>query len=237
MNTYENFLESRKPIVFSLFGGEGTEETLSSLSKKGVPAYGDVYEAVGSLGAMYKYYRNIVEPAGELPPNNMGIKDLRDMQSIISRVYRNDRNFLLAQEAHDLVSIAGIKMPQSSTARSLEQATVLADRIGYPVVMKIVSPDIIHKSDVGGVALGLDNHNEVIDAYQAIMNNCRANAPNAVLEGVEIAEMIKEGTENNNRGKERPHFRTFVMVGTGGFMSKCSKSCHSGHFRSKGRKS
>lgn len=216
VETYESFLESRKPIVFSLFGGEGTEVTLRSLAKQGVPAYGDVYEAVSSLGAMYSYYRNIIERAGEMPADSMDMKGLSDMQSIISNVLKNDRNFLLAQEAHDLMSIAGIRMPQSATARNLDEATVLAERIGYPVVMKVVSRDIIHKSDAGGVALDLENRGEVIDAYQAIMRNSRANVPNAVIEGVEIAEMIKEGTEIIIGARRDRTFGPIVMVGLGG---------------------
>lgn len=214
--TYENFVESHKPIVFSLFGGEQTEETLRSLARRGVPAYGDVYEAVASLGAMYKYYRNILEPAGGPAPNSMGAEALKSMQSIISRVYKDGRNFLLAQEAHDLMSLAGINMPRSATARSLDEAAAFADTMGYPVVMKIISPDIIHKSDVGGVALDLENRNEVVDAYQAIMSNCRAHAPDAVLEGVEIAEMIGEGTEIIIGARRDRVFGPVVMVGLGG---------------------
>lgn len=216
LDTYEGFLEGRKPIVFSLFGGEKTEEALASLARQGVPAYGDVYESVDSLGAMYKYYRHITEHSGELPPNTMGIKALRDINSIIRKVIADDRNFLLAQEAHDLMTIAGINMPRSATARSIEEATALAETMGYPVVMKIVSPDIIHKSDVGGVALDLENRNEVIDAYQAIMSSCRQNAPHAVLEGVEIAEMIGEGTEMIIGARRDRTFGPIVMVGLGG---------------------
>lgn len=216
LDTYENFVESRKPIVFSLFGGEKTEEALASLARRGVPAYGDVYESVDCLGAMYKYYRHITEHDDELPPNKMGIKAMRDVRSIIEKVQAQDRNFLLAQEAHDLMSIAGINMPRSETARSIEEAAALAETMGYPVVMKIVSPEIIHKSDVGGVALNLENRNEVIDAYQAIMSNCRANAPNAILEGVEIAEMIAAGTEMIIGARRDRSFGPIVMVGLGG---------------------
>jgi len=216
IDTYENFLESRKPIVFSLFGGEKTEEALASLARQGVPAYGDVYESVASLGAMYSYYRHITEHDGELPANNMGIKALKEIHSIINKVHADDRNFLLAQEAHDLMTIAGIGMPRSATARNIEEAASLAETIGYPVVMKIVSPDIIHKSDVGGVALDLENCNEVVDAYQAIINNCRANAPHAVLEGVEIAEMIGEGTEMIIGARRDRTFGPIIMVGLGG---------------------
>lgn len=216
LDTYENFLESRKPIVFSLFGGEKTEEALASLARQGIPAYGDVYESVNCLGAMYKYYRHITERGGELPPNKMGIQAMRDIHAIIGKVLAQDRNFLLAQEAHDLMSLAGIGMPRSATARSIEDAAALADDMGYPVVMKIVSPDIIHKSDVGGVALDLENRNEVIDAYQAIISNCRENVPQAVLEGVEIAQMIPAGTEMIIGARRDRTFGPIIMVGLGG---------------------
>jgi len=93
------------------------------------------------------------------------------------------------------MNITGIPIPKSLIAMTIESSVKSAAAIGYPVVMKVVSKDILHKSDAGGIALDLENNEEVIDAYEAIMRNCRENVPHAVIEGVEISEMVQPGTE------------------------------------------
>jgi len=98
-----------------------------------------------------------------------------------------------------------------------------AKKIGYPVVMKIVSKDILHKSDVGGIALNLENEKEVIDAYGAILQNCRAAVPNASLEGVTISEMVLPGTEMIVGARRDKIFGPIVMVGLGGIYVEVMK--------------
>jgi succinyl-CoA synthetase beta subunit len=84
------------------------------------------------------------------------------------------------------------------------------------VVMKVVSRDILHKSDVGGVALDLENETEVVEAYEAIMQSCRTRAPKAVIEGVEVAQMLRPGTELIVGASRDPSFGPVVMTGLGG---------------------
>ena len=91
-----------------------------------------------------------------------------------------------------MMQIAGIPIPKSRIAHNLDEAIRYAEEIGYPVVMKIVSKDIIHKSDAGGVALDLENRNEVMDAYEAIMHNVRNYKPDAKIEGIEVDEMVQD---------------------------------------------
>jgi acyl-CoA synthetase (NDP forming) len=91
------------------------------------------------------------------------------------------------------MAAAGIATPQSHLAHNLDEAVAAASATGYPVVMKIVSKDILHKSDVGGVALDLDNRDEVMDAYQAIIRSCRTHQPHAMIEGVEVVNMVPRG--------------------------------------------
>jgi len=101
-------------------------------------------------------------------------------------------------------------------ARSIEEAVKIAEETGYPVVMKIVSKDILHKSDAGGVVLDLLNKDEVIDAYQAIIRNSLTAVPNAVIEGVEVTEMALPGTEIIAGARRDKIFGPIVMVGLGG---------------------
>ena len=112
--------------------------------------------------------------------------------------------------------IAGVRMPQTAVVRTLEDAIGTSDRFGYPVVMKIVSRDILHKSDVGGVVLDIDNQDEAIDAYQAIHRNCAQHRPDAIVEGVEVAQMVRPGVEVIVGARRDPTFGPIAMFGLGG---------------------
>jgi acyl-CoA synthetase (NDP forming) len=89
--------------------------------------------------------------------------------------------------------------------------------------MKVVSKDILHKSDAGGIALDLENDEEIISAYEAIMRNCRAHVPHAVIEGVEISEMVQPGTEMIVGARIDGSFGPTVMVGLGGIYVEVMK--------------
>jgi len=114
-------------------------------------------------------------------------------------------------------------VPQSALARTLDEAVRHAQEIGYPVVLKVVSRDILHKSDVGGVALDLDNAQEVSDAYSAILHNCRTHQPNAIIDGVEVAQQVQPGTQIIIGTRRDPSFGPILMVGLGGIYVEVMK--------------
>ncbi|MHA1973439.1 MAG: acetate--CoA ligase family protein [Candidatus Hodarchaeales archaeon] len=216
----EKYLDNppSKPIVFSFFGGAKFEEGLFALKGKGVPIYPDVYEAVSCLGALYKNYHNMIY-ADELADFEEPEIDVKTIQSVIDKVLEDNRNFLLVPEAMQVMEAAGIPTPKSYVAKTLEEAIHYAEEIvGYPVVMKIVSKDIIHKSDAGGVALNLENREELIDAYEAILKSAHKYKPDAKIEGVEIVTMIKmdEAMETIIGARIDNTFGPTVMFGLGG---------------------
>jgi acyl-CoA synthetase (NDP forming) len=178
-----------------------------------VPVYGDVYEAVSPLGAMYSYRRYLANYVEAVDTVDF---DVDAVNLIIDRARSEKRYFLLTDEAQEIMKIARVPIPKTVIVRSLVQAVNVSREIGYPVVMKVVSKDIIHKSDAGGVALDLVNEKEVIDAYEAIMRNCKAKVPEAQIEGVEVTEMVSAGTEIIAGAKIDPSFGPIVMVGLGG---------------------
>ena len=209
-----------KPIVFSAFGGRSTADALSTLSKQRIPIFDDVYAAVACLGGLYAQHDYAKHP----PERSVEIAlDFDAIDTVLRGARREGRSFLLAAEGQRLMEIVGISMPQSRMARNLDDAVAAAEAIGYPVVMKIVSRDILHKSDAGGVALDLEDREEVIDAYQAIMRSCRAAVQGAHITGVEVSEMVKSGVELIVGGRRDPGFGPVVMFGLGGIYVEVMK--------------
>jgi acetyl coenzyme A synthetase (ADP forming)-like protein len=210
----------KKPIVFSLFGGAKIEYHLNEFQKEDIPAFQDVYEAVSLLGAMYSNYRTRSNPIDKIQEFEM---DGDKLNAIIKGVRADNRTFLLPLESQAVMKIAGIPIPKSHIAHSLDEAIRFSEEIGYPVVMKIVSKDIIHKSDAGGVALDLDNRAEVMDAYEAILHNARAYKPDAKIEGISVDEMVKAEIETIVAARRDHAFGPIVMFGLGGIYVEVMK--------------
>jgi acetyltransferase len=217
---YAKYQQANKPMLFSILGGEVIETSISTLRKERVPVFADVYEAVACLGAAYRYKHYLRDYSPEVETVEM---DVAAIDAIADGALADGRSFLLADEAQKLMWIAGLPMPQSCIARNIDEAVRFAEEIGYPLVMKVVSRDILHKSDAGGVALDLLDKEEVIDAYQAIMQNSRAYNPNAVIQGIEVSEMVQKGTEVILGARKDGAFGPIVMFGLGGIYVEVMK--------------
>jgi acetyl coenzyme A synthetase (ADP forming)-like protein len=218
-DVYTRYRE-RKPIVFSLFGGGRIEEVLHELRGEGVPVFGDVYDAVSALGALYRVRRRMRRRPDVQEDIDLPIEEIR---GVLEGARADGRTFLLSPEAARVAELLGLAMPRSILARNLDEAVRAASEIGYPVAMKVVSKDIVHKSDAGGVALNLENEDEVVDAYQAILRSCRAHVPDAVITGVEMVEMVLPGVETIVGAKQDPSFGPVVMFGLGGIYVEVMK--------------
>ncbi|MFH0818092.1 MAG: acetate--CoA ligase family protein [Candidatus Micrarchaeota archaeon] len=211
--TYTRYSSAKKPLIFSIFGGERTENAIEELRRESVSVFSDVYDAVSCVGALYAYRKGkLDEPA----PDEDAEINVDAIEAIAKKALSEGRESLLAHEAKELAKVIGIKVPESRVARSLEEAIEKAEEIDYPVVMKIVSKDILHKSDVGGIALNLESRGEVIDAYEAVIHSCKARRPDAVIEGVEISKMVKPGTELIIGARNDRVFGPIAMFGLGG---------------------
>jgi len=218
--TYKNYRAAQKPIVFCLLGGEKSDVCIRMLRQRDVPVFSDPYEAVSCMGAMYSYYRAL---AVKTEPASKCRIDSPVIDGIIKKARADNRSFLLSNEGQAVIKSADISVPQSHIAHSIQEAVKFSEQVGYPVVMKVVSKDILHKSDVGGVALDLANKNEVIEAYEAIIHNCRSHNPHALIEGVSVDEMVKPGTELIIGARRDPSFGPIVMFGLGGIYVEVMK--------------
>jgi acetyl-CoA synthetase (ADP-forming) len=146
-----------------------------------------------------------------------------EVAKIISQAMKEGRKVLLETEAKMVCMKYGIPVTQFKLAKNETDALKFAEEIGFPVVLKIVSPDIIHKSDVGGVFVNIKSAKEVKDAYVKIMENVRKNAPKAKIEGVLIQEMAPPGTEVIVGSTKDPQFGPAIMFGLGGIFVEVLK--------------
>jgi len=142
--------------------------------------------------------------------------DFEPIKEIIKNARSDGRVNLLEGEARKVLDYAGIQMAQGEVANSMEECLDAAERIGYPVVLKIVSEDIVHKMDVGGIAVDLQNPEEVEEGYESIMSHVKKSKPDARIKGISVAEMVEGGEEVVIGGMTDPSFGPVVMFGLGG---------------------
>ncbi len=139
---------------------------------------------------------------------------------IIGRACGEGRSKLLEHEALDLLEASGIPNPPHALATSEEEAVRAAGRVGYPVVLKVVSPDIVHKSDVGGVVLGLENPEAVEKGFRELMGNVKARAPYARVVGALVQWMVPQGLETIIGATRDEIFGGVVAFGLGGVFTE-----------------
>jgi len=142
---------------------------------------------------------------------------------IIKKALREKRKFLLEPEAKTVCMNYGIPVTSFKLAKNEQEAVKFAEEIGYPVVLKIVSPDIIHKSDVGGVVIDLKNANAVRKAYKQILKNVRKRKAKAKIVGMLVQEMAPASTEIIVGTIKDPQFGQAIMFGLGGIFVEVLK--------------
>jgi acyl-CoA synthetase (NDP forming) len=135
---------------------------------------------------------------------------------IIEKARAEGRDVLTEAESKQLLAGLGIRTTQMRAAASREEAAAVSREVGYPCVLKVASPDITHKSDAGGVKVGLGDEAEVAAAYDAIMASCRAAFPDAAIDGVTVQDMAPPGLEVIVGMATDPQFGPVLMFGLGG---------------------
>jgi len=149
--------------------------------------------------------------------------DRASVRQVLNRVQAEKRSSLTPAESKILCDAYGIPLPQEALAGSAEEAARLAAEIGFPVVMKIVSPDILHKTDAGGVVVGVKNATEAAQAYDSIIRNALAYKRDAKISGVQIQQMLTSGQEVIVGALTDPSFGKVVAFGLGGVLVEVLK--------------
>ncbi len=202
-----------RPILTSFMGKKSVEAGNKTLMKYGVPNYSYPEEMVSSMNAMYRYHLWINRPEKHYPMFN-GLKE--KAVQIFDTVKKENRDYLYELEVHDVLHTYGFNQPKSLFARTSEEAVAAAKGIGYPVVMKIISPQIIHKSDIGGVKVNLNSKKDVENAFFDITTHVRNIMPTAHIYGIIIQEMIPKGKEVIMGITKDLQFGHMIMFGLGG---------------------
>ncbi|MCD6484396.1 MAG: acetate--CoA ligase family protein [Candidatus Odinarchaeota archaeon] len=139
-----------------------------------------------------------------------------EIARIIEKAKKEKRFELNEIEAKTIVSSYGISVAKTTVAKNEDEAVKIANEIGYPVVLKIFSPDVLHKSDVGGVKINLKSDSDVKNAFNEIINNVKKHVPNAKIEGVVVQEFAPQGLEVIIGGIYDKFFGPTIMFGLGG---------------------
>ncbi len=206
--------ESKKPILTSFMGEAKIKPGIDILTAHGVPNYPFPERAAVAFRAMADYRRIKSRPKPEYVNFEVDKKSVREL---FDRV-RNEGRFSIGDfEARSVLEAYGLSIPRSEIADTPDKAAEIAAEIGFPVVLKIASPDILHKTDVGGVKVGLENAEAVRDAFELMVYRANRYIPEARVWGCLVQEMVPSGGTEVLLGMNcDPQFGPLVTFGLGG---------------------
>jgi len=215
-----------KPVLAAWLGGAAVREGTNLLNEAGIPTYPTPEQAVKAFMTLVSYARNL-EILYETPkdiPVDFPV-DRKELRARFASILTAAEGPLSESRSKELLASYGIPVAGPLAAATAGDAVAAADAAGYPVVLKILSPDITHKTDVGGVALDLADAGAVRAAFGAMMETVRRKAPEARLEGVTVQRMVRsgDGVEMILGVKKDPTFGTVVMAGMGGTAAEIYK--------------
>ncbi len=202
-----------KPVVACFMGEARVSPGIDILTELRVPNYPFPERAAAALRAMYSYRQWLERPKPEIKPFEV---DRERVRQTLSAVREDGRNTLGDAEARNIAEAYGLRVPQSRLATTADEAVQFAEEIGYPVVMKIASPDILHKSDIGGIKVGVTGAANVRDAFDLLVYRATRYMPDAQIWGVQIQEMVTGAKEIIIGMNRDPQFGPMIMFGLGG---------------------
>ena len=202
-----------KPILCSFMGIVDVSAGVQYLQEQGYPVYRFPENAAKSFGALYRYSRWLNRQ--KMAPFRFN-HDTAKARAIITQCLEEGRTAIGEREGARILECYGFKVLPTHLARRSEEAAELAQSTGFPVVMKIVSPQILHKSDAGGVVVGIATPEDAKAAYERIVSSARAYKPEAEIEGVLVVKMAPAGQETILGMNRYPGFGPLLMFGFGG---------------------
>ena len=209
-----------KPILACFMGEDRVGPGVVIMRGYGVPNYEFPERAAGAFAAMSGYRRELARTIYLPPPC---VECIPQVQALFDRVREEGRVSIGDLEAWTVLEAYGFRIPQSRLAETPEEAVEIAEEIGYPVVVKIASPDILHKTDVGGVRVNLGSAQEVRDAFDLMVYRAGRYVPGARIWGCQVQEMAPRGREVLLGMSRDPQFGPLVAFGLGGIYVEALK--------------
>ncbi|MCX8007833.1 MAG: acetate--CoA ligase family protein [Coriobacteriia bacterium] len=199
--------------IASFMGGESVGEAIRVLDSGRIPSYPFPERAIAVLASMVA--RSTRRSAAKSTPPSFA-SDRATVRAAIDHARAARRRFITETSASRVLAAYGIAVPEGGVASDLDEALSIARRIGYPVVAKVASPDILHKSDIGGIATGIASDEDLRRAYERVLSNARARMPEARVWGVTVQRQIADGAEAIIGLSRDPVFGHVLMFGLGG---------------------
>jgi len=203
----------KKTILASLMGLDEGITNREILAQGGVPYYTYAEGAVRTLHAMLRFTRWTDASLGT-------VKKFRANKALVRKILSSaksqGRDSLLEEEGQQILRAYGLPLPQSQLAKDADDAARIAKKIKFPVVLKVASPQITHKSDAGGVKVSLQNEAQVKKAFAEIITSCKKYDKNAEIQGCLVVEMVRGGKEMIIGSKQEPGMGPVLMLGMGG---------------------
>lgn len=208
------------PVVAAFVGGRDCQEGIDILRPAGVPNYDSPDRAMRALSGMVQYVKMIARRDDTPPVVIEG--DRERVRRILDKIQAEGRVSLSEDEGKEIFRAYKIPVPIEVVVKDPKEAVEASERIGYPVVMKVVSPDIAHKTDVGGVAVGVANPEDVKRQFNLIVSRSRNKMPDARIDGVVICQMLS-GREVIIGMVRDPQFGPVITFGLGGIFVEIMK--------------
>ena len=210
-----------KPITVSFVGGANSDKAIAWLTENGIPAFFAPDVAVNVMASLREYA--LLKENKKIDGVKADEKARKIALEIIAGARKDGRTSLTEIEAKKVFEAYGMPTTKIGLAKTEEEAVKLATEIGFPIVMKIVSPDILHKSDAGGVKVNIKDEAGVREAYTTILANAKNYKADANIHGIAVQEMAPWGTEVILGSVNDPTFGPTVMFGLGGIFVEVLK--------------
>ena len=208
-----------KTVIASWLGGSSMQAGVEALDRTGVPNYRTPEQAIRAFLHLVAYARTrevLYETPRNILPRFLPHRDQCDRLFAVAR--DSGRDILTEDESKELLAAYGIPVVRPEKAATAEEAMAIAEALRYPVVLKVRSPQIVHKTDVGGVVLGLADANAVREAFGRIVSSAKELRPDARIEGVTVQRMVSapNGVELIVGARKDPTFGPVILLGAGG---------------------
>ncbi|MGA2222916.1 MAG: acetate--CoA ligase family protein [Syntrophobacteraceae bacterium] len=214
------YRRTQKPILCCFMGIVDVSAGVKYLQGHGIPVFSFPEHAASSFGALYKYSRWLNR---QILSQFSLEHDKEQAEQIISRCMDTGKYYLGEVDAMELLGCYGFHTLPAMVASTVNEAVEYAEQIGFPVALKIVSPQIIHKTDAGGVEIQLQDSDSVRGAFETIVRKAGAFAPNVVIDGVLVQKMAPKGEEVIIGASKSPGFGHLLMFGLGGIFVEVFK--------------